>query len=66
MKKMCMMVMMAVLLLVGAAQVLAEGDCDRSAWGHDEDWQSYVAGSEILEVRTCVSNYGRQLRRCQK
>ncbi len=50
-------IIIAVLLLAAGA-VWADGDCDRSAWGHDEAWQEYNAGGLMIETRTCASQYG--------
>jgi hypothetical protein len=36
----------------------AQGDCDRSAWGHDEPWQSYDAGGVNVSVRYCRDSSG--------
>jgi hypothetical protein len=56
MKKLVTLAMVLVFLLAGATMAMAEGDCDRSMWGHDEQWRPYDGVNESVLVRTCTDN----------
>lgn len=57
MQRMKMVFAVAAIMLVASTQAMAAGDCDRSVWGHGEEWQSYDGVDEEVQVRTCVSKY---------